>query len=255
MTEFEDPKRRLLELQAQRDALEIEAEAIVGELNSPGPKGEPAVGLKGPLVDKEGFPRADVDIYRARTLRHRLAVVSTDHKGIMRDIENALKELHASYNLPTCEELEKQREQAMVDSPPPAATTSHSTSAVLAALSLKESAAAVEAGGMDLSKCKAIAIVDQILDGSPAQSAGLCDGDRLIAFGSVTSSACANPLAEVPAVVKECYGRISANKTSGGTSPYIPVVVQRSDEQIRLQLVPATWTGRGLLGCHLTPIY
>lgn len=53
---------------AQRDAIEMEAEAIGSELTSPGPNGEAPAGLKSKLVDKEGYPRSDIDIYRIRTI-------------------------------------------------------------------------------------------------------------------------------------------------------------------------------------------
>ena len=46
---------RLNMLLAQREALEMEADAIGSELKSPGPNGEPPAGLKDPLVDAEGF--------------------------------------------------------------------------------------------------------------------------------------------------------------------------------------------------------
>jgi 26S proteasome regulatory subunit N4 len=249
MSAFEDPKRKLLELQAQRDALEMEAEAIVSELNSPGSKGEPAVGVKGSLVDKDGFPRADVDVYRARTLRHRLAVISTDHKALMKDIESALRDLHASYHLPVYEELEKQRQKELGEAK--VAGSAQAIGVGVEALSVSKAKADAPVAG--LLDCKAMATVDQILDGSPAQSAGLRDGDRLLAFGNVTSSAYSDPLVEVVAVVKECYGQMSAGCGTVG-SMHIPVVVQRGQEQLQLKLVPATWAGRGLLGCHLSPI-
>lgn len=244
-------KKKLLELQAQRDALEIEAEAIVNELNSPGPKGEPAVGVKGALVDKEGFPRSDVDVYRARTLRHRLAVINTDHKEISLSIEASMHELHASYHMPLCGELDKQQ-----------SSQSSSSGAVAAASAMAAGLASLSVGKseLDMSNCKAFAIIDQILEGSPAQKSGLRNGDRLLAFGSITSSVYANPLTEVPAVVKECYGRIMSTNSSGNSSTanvqshHILVMVERSKEQLVHELVPATWTGRGLLGCHLTPL-
>ena len=31
------------------------------------------VGIDGPLVDKEGYPRADIDVYAVRHARHRIA--------------------------------------------------------------------------------------------------------------------------------------------------------------------------------------
>ena len=53
-------------LQAQREALELEAEAIGSELTSKGPNGEPPAGIKDALIDREGYPRADIDLYRTR---------------------------------------------------------------------------------------------------------------------------------------------------------------------------------------------
>ena len=48
-----------------------------------------------PLVDAEGFPRADVDVHATRTARHRLACLNTDHKALMEEIEKGLHALHA----------------------------------------------------------------------------------------------------------------------------------------------------------------
>ena len=36
-------------------------------------------GLKGNLVDEEGFPRADLDLFEIRKMRNRLACLQTDH--------------------------------------------------------------------------------------------------------------------------------------------------------------------------------
>lgn len=64
-------RKDLLVLQAQRDALEIEAAAIASELKSPGANGEPPVGVKGSLVDSDGFPLAGFDLINVREKRHR----------------------------------------------------------------------------------------------------------------------------------------------------------------------------------------
>uniref|UniRef100_G3NZE4 26S proteasome non-ATPase regulatory subunit 9 n=1 Tax=Gasterosteus aculeatus aculeatus TaxID=481459 RepID=G3NZE4_GASAC len=53
------------------------------------------VGVEGPLVDAEGFPRADVNVYHVRTARHSIACLQNDHKAIMEEIEEALHKLHA----------------------------------------------------------------------------------------------------------------------------------------------------------------
>jgi Nas2 N_terminal domain len=59
-------REAILALQAQREALELEADVIASQLNAPGPNGEPPLGIKGALVDKEGFPLAGYDIYNIR---------------------------------------------------------------------------------------------------------------------------------------------------------------------------------------------
>ena len=45
------------------------------------------MGIDTPLIDEEGYPRNDIDVHRARTLRHRLAVIRTDHKELMKEVE------------------------------------------------------------------------------------------------------------------------------------------------------------------------
>jgi 26S proteasome non-ATPase regulatory subunit 9 len=54
---------------AQRDAIELEIESLHEWLQAPG-----RPGLKGGLVDKDGFPLEDVDlVIKTREARHRLA--------------------------------------------------------------------------------------------------------------------------------------------------------------------------------------
>lgn len=54
-------------------------------------------GLKTPLVDDEGFPRDDVDIFEVRKLRHRHAMLQTDHQKLMKELEAQLFGLHKVY--------------------------------------------------------------------------------------------------------------------------------------------------------------
>ena len=62
-----------------KHAIEAEIEAIVAELSSGNNPG-----TDGPLVDAEGFPRADIDVYRVRHLRHSLACKRTDYQTTMK---------------------------------------------------------------------------------------------------------------------------------------------------------------------------
>jgi len=52
------------------------------------------VGMNEPLVDSEGYPRNDLDIFQVRTARNKIICLQNDHKGIMSQIENGLHRLH-----------------------------------------------------------------------------------------------------------------------------------------------------------------
>ena len=218
-------KARIRELQAQREALEMEADAIVSYLTAPGPNGEKPIGVKDSLVDREGFPRNDIDIYQARIRRGRLAVISNDHKLIMKEIESELPKLHATFDKPVFGQVEAQ---------------------------VKEVKKHVEITSNidDYRSYRAIALIDEVLEHSPAQLSGLQVGDKIICFGSVNALSSPNPLSLVPEVVKDFH-------TNRNNSPvtHIPLVILRGkDEYIRIQLIPQIWYGRGLLGCHLKPV-
>eukprot|EP00628_Pelagophyceae_sp_CCMP2097_P038505 CAMPEP_0184256064 /NCGR_PEP_ID=MMETSP0977-20130417/8496_1 /TAXON_ID=483370 /ORGANISM="non described non described, Strain CCMP2097" /LENGTH=94 /DNA_ID=CAMNT_0026561645 /DNA_START=177 /DNA_END=458 /DNA_ORIENTATION=+ len=85
-----DARASLRAAMARRDALEAEAAAIVSELETAPVTGGLPPGIKTSLLDSDGFPRADVDLYRTRELRQRLACVQTDHKALMKEIEALL---------------------------------------------------------------------------------------------------------------------------------------------------------------------
>ena len=55
-------REQVLELMKQKDALEEEIKALNQVLESQ------KVGMDDPLVDVEGFPRADIDIYQVYSL-------------------------------------------------------------------------------------------------------------------------------------------------------------------------------------------
>merc|ERR1719450_1107882 len=78
----------------------MEADTIKAILTSPGPNGEKPAGLRGvPLVDSQGFPRADIDVHDVTIKRNRLACIDTDHSSLMKEIETLLFTLHAKSKL------------------------------------------------------------------------------------------------------------------------------------------------------------
>jgi 26S proteasome regulatory subunit N4 len=215
---------RLKELISQREGLESEADMITQALTSPGPNGEPPAGLKDPLVDSEGYPRGDIDLYDVRRKRNRLAVINTDYKQLMKAID---KEVQSLYSINEEEKitppvLPVARVETMTG-PPDAKVNQVTTSIPSRSFAIP------------------FAIVDEILPNSPAQLAGLVDGDELVRFDSVDGKV-QNPLSQIPQIV-----------TNNANHPIL-LVVQRGGEEINISLTPKSWAGRGLLGCHLTPI-
>ncbi|RLO09218.1 hypothetical protein DYB28_014714 [Aphanomyces astaci] len=80
---------RFQELDKERAAIDAEIQLIVEELTA----GPNPIGLKGPLVDDEGFPRSDIDVYTVRHKRHRFACLQNDLKWKMQEIEDVMTRL------------------------------------------------------------------------------------------------------------------------------------------------------------------
>ncbi|XP_045134617.1 26S proteasome non-ATPase regulatory subunit 9-like [Portunus trituberculatus] len=161
------------------------------------------VGLSESLIDSEGYPRSDIDVYQVRHARHQIKCLQNDHTALLRRIEEGLAVMlspSASPNL----------DPNGTNAPPPP------------------------------QNFEPFAKVDHVMPGSPANMAGLQEGDLLSKFGSVTAENFCN-LTNVAAVVQH-----SVNSA-------IQVRVQRGGDSITLSLTPRQWSGRGLLGCNLLP--
>jgi hypothetical protein len=88
-------RKSLASLDVQRKSMEQEADAIYLELTTPPSEGVEPMGVDTPMIDQEGYPRGDIDVYRARSLRQRFRVLQTDHKALARNIEGMLLQLAA----------------------------------------------------------------------------------------------------------------------------------------------------------------
>ncbi|KAJ7323374.1 26S proteasome non-ATPase regulatory subunit 9 [Desmophyllum pertusum] len=90
-------------------------------------------------------------------------------------------------------------------------------------------------------KLKAFLRVDSVAEGSPSSQAGLKIGDHILKFGSISGENF-NGLQDIASVVQHSKG--------------IPVsiTVEREERTQTLSLTPNTWSGRGLLGCHIVPV-
>ncbi|TRY79038.1 hypothetical protein DNTS_011025 [Danionella cerebrum] len=158
----EDSVRLLMK---RKDDIEDQIKACYEILQTAG------VGMDAPLVDGEGFPRADVDLYQIRTARHSISCLQNDHKALMIEIEEALHQLHASVRV-------KQEKDGVKQA----------------------------LGDQRASTPSAFASVETVTLGSPASKAGLRVGDQILEFGSVNTQNFRN-LQDIASVVQHSEGK------------------------------------------------
>ncbi|XP_069820107.1 26S proteasome non-ATPase regulatory subunit 9 [Dendropsophus ebraccatus] len=175
------------QLIARKDEIEAQIQAYYDVLED-----QKNVGMEGPLVDREGYPRADVDIYQVRTARHNIICLQNDHKAIMKEIEEALHNLHAR------DREKKQKDEGEADT--------HQRTQTLP---------------------DAFAKVDAVTPGSPASMCGLQVGDDIIAFGSVNTNNF-QTLQNIATVVQHSEGKpLSVTVIRDGKSVHLGLTPQR----------------------------
>ncbi|EJT70025.1 26S proteasome non-ATPase regulatory subunit 9 [Gaeumannomyces tritici R3-111a-1] len=202
----------IAELQRKKDNLEAELKALGGVLESHN------VDMNTSLLTPDGFPRADLDIAQIRTTRARIIHLRNDYKDLMAVIE---KQLHEHF--------------ASLDDDEVAAS---SGTTFATAEPLPDSAPEV----LDPPFAK----VNSVVDGSPANSAGLKAGDLIRNFGYV-NYANHDGLKKVGECVQGNEGQNVLVKITRTNGP--------SQTELRLTLTPRRdWGGRGLLGCHILPV-
>nr|XP_016931506.1 26S proteasome non-ATPase regulatory subunit 9-like [Drosophila suzukii] len=174
------------------------------------------VGMTGPLVDSEGFPRNDIDIYQVRQARQTIICLQNDHKELMNQIQTLLNQYHSEI-----------------------ATTDPELVNRASALDLDSDRSPGGANLADLAPARAIVVVNLVSADSPAEKAGLCVGDAILRFGSINSNNFKGDLAQIGEVVRNMQNQ------------NVQLKVKRAEQQLDLILVPKTWSGRGLLGCNI----
>ncbi|CAD7699813.1 unnamed protein product [Ostreobium quekettii] len=196
---------------AQREAMEREIAERSGRLTGPG-----GPGLRGNLLDAEGYPRSDIDLHAVATDRNRLAALMNDHKQLTARIERQMHQLHA----------EAREGGLLVESE--------------AKRPRLEGACLPPSGAGSLVP---FAIVDDVSADSPAKAAGIEVGDQLCAFGSVSADGNRGTvLTRLANALKENEGK------------EVATVFLRKGAVREMLLTPQRWGGPGLIGCHLRPL-
>jgi 26S proteasome non-ATPase regulatory subunit 9 len=180
------------------------------------------------LTTFDGYPRADIDIAQIRTTRARIICLRNDHKELLAKIEEGLHKHFA-------EEAARPEEDVVMNGTNGTNGT-HATNG--------NGTNGVHGTNSTTSNTPAFAIVNTVSPSSPAETAGLKPGDKIIQFGDVDWLN-HEKLSKVAQVVGRNEGRT------------ILVIVAREGESkpMRISLVPRRdWGGRGTLGCHLKEV-
>jgi 26S proteasome non-ATPase regulatory subunit 9 len=202
-------KESVRKLIKQKDTMEMEIKQLLNELDSS------SAGRTGNLVDKDGFPRNDIDINAIRVMRNRVAILQNDHIALMKQIEKDLVTLH---------------EQSKTSG------TGNNNN---------ESSAKQQEQVKPVISLQPFAFVNAVAPDSPASECGLQKGDQVLQFGSVTKSQVEKSSLSVLAQIVEA----NVNK-----NVLVRVRREGIQDHLDLTLVPKPWSGRGYLGCHLLPI-
>ncbi|KPJ00727.1 26S proteasome non-ATPase regulatory subunit 9 [Papilio xuthus] len=84
-------RERVMKLIEEKDRIEreIQEQSDILATNN--------VGMHDSLVDSDGYPRNDIDVYKVRHTRHQIICLQNDHKAIMKRIEEGLYEVHSEF--------------------------------------------------------------------------------------------------------------------------------------------------------------
>ncbi|KAH8388510.1 hypothetical protein KR093_008211 [Drosophila rubida] len=175
------------------------------------------VGMTGPLIDSEGFPRNDIDIFQVRQARQTIICLQNDYKELMNQIQTELNKYHAEI-----------------------ATTDPELVNRASALELNSDNKRGAGGAVLIPvDTRVLVIVNLVSPNSPAEEAGLHVGDKILRFGSVNGNNFRDNLAQIGELVRNMQNQ------------NVQLKIKREQQLLDLVLVPKTWTGRGLLGCNI----
>lgn len=257
---MEAMKLQLKTLDIRKQALESEGQAIVQELTTPGEDGGPPMGVDTPLVDRDGFPRGDIDLYRARSCRKRFHEIQTDVKDLQRQIQNGLIQLNMLMNAEEKEANQQEQEARLAEKPKPIfdkasgkwvvtnwdGSTTGGKLAKDSKPSNDETSAPVapdvqvESQQADSGDSPAFAKIDGVAPESPASQAGLQEGDLITRFGTIFHSNHDN-LKALAVIVPEAAAdavalEIEILRKDPASDDMLPHICK---------IVPRPWGGRG----------
>ena len=221
-----DKREELLQLDKEKKKLEEKIASLTEYLTGPG-----MPGVDGSLIDKDGFPLQGIDHVTIRTVRHDLICAQNDLKNLMEKIEKKMaiyfEELN---NNKKTEEIKEESNKNIINN-----REEKTADAVDEDQNKKND--------MEQNMKEAFAKIVSVENGSPAEEAGLKPEDHIINFNGILYKGVShNPLITLSEIVKSKIGE------------EIPISIVRKNkdnilEMEKLNIIPHTWNGRGVLGC------
>ncbi|KAF5271167.1 hypothetical protein FQA39_LY18840, partial [Lamprigera yunnana] len=145
MEDTDEIRNHVLELIKRKDVIENEIKQLNAILDQDG------VGMKMPLIDGEGFPINNINIYQVRHARQKIICLQNDHKQVMKKIESGLHRYYGNSS---------QKE------------------------SLNENGVQMAQNTNVVNYQIPFAKVTFVDEGSPAEDSGINGGDLIVEFGS-----------------------------------------------------------------------
>lgn len=211
----EEIKAQIKAVISERGMVEREVELITSRLDSS------LVSSTGSLLDKDGYPRSDIDVHAVRTDRHRLILLTNDHKALTSRIEKLMHALHAASS-----------PDASHQKPTPAGNNPAIDHEVSASISMPSSTP--------------FALIDAISEGSPSSTCFLV-GDRVLQIGTVSRLSSHDQSGRELLVA-------ASQVIAGSEGEEVVVKIIREGRELTVTIRPQRWSGRGLLGCNFQPI-
>jgi len=232
-------------LMVKKDEMEKEMEDIAKKLMTSG------AGISGKLTDAEGFPRGDIDIHQTLILRQKLNCLKNDYRNLMKDIDakvseafsisksdedvenhqNIVETIKKNYEMRSLSSMKEDEVKASVLNDKEALSTQ---------LHIKHQSID-QKDHIQVEEEVPILVVVSVVEGSPAETAGLKVMDEIFQFG------------EIKKKQLQSFGMKSlVDYVQKSVNSSISITVRREKRTfLNLQLIPRIWNGKGLLGCHL----
>lgn len=229
-----EKKEELINLDNEKKKLEQKITELSDYLTQPG-----FPGIDGSLIDKDGFPKAGIDLVAIRAARHELVCAQNDYKNLMEIIEKKMMCYFDELNKNKQKIIEEDKNDRKI-------YTKEETEVDACKEEPNNKNIKNERVGQGIQE--PFAKIISVFPGSPAEEAGLKSEDLIIKFNNILYKGVShNPLLIVSEIVKNKVGQ------------KIPIcLVRKNDKNIlevlNLFIVPHSWEGKGFLGCKLNII-